>query len=42
VKAKTEVMGVAADQDCKTIRQTVTLKDGKTATADVKSCKEAE
>jgi hypothetical protein len=32
----------AAQQDgeCKTIRQTVVLKDGKTVTEDVRSCKE--
>lgn len=41
VKGKAEVVGVAADQECKTIRQTVVLKDGKTVTEDVKSCKEA-
>ncbi len=28
------------DGECKTIRQTVVLKDGKTVTEDVKSCKE--
>lgn len=41
VKGTAEVVGVAADQECKTIRQTVVLKDGKTVTEDVKSCKEA-
>lgn len=41
VQGKAEVVGTAADQDCKTIRQTVVLKDGKTVTEDVKSCKEA-
>ncbi len=41
VQGKAEVVGVAADQECKTIRQTVVLKDGKTVTEDVKSCKEA-
>lgn len=39
VKGKAEVVEVAEDRDCKTIRQTVVLKDGKTVTEDVKSCK---
>jgi len=30
-----------ASGECKTIRQTVVLKDGRTATEDVRSCKEA-
>ncbi len=42
VRGTAEVVGVAEDRDCKTIRQTVVLKDGKTVTEDVKSCKEGE
>lgn len=42
VKGKAEVIGVADDEECKTIRQTVVLKDGRTVTEDVKSCKEAD
>jgi surface antigen len=42
VKGKAEVVGVAEDRDCKTIRQTVVLKDGKAVTEDVKSCKDAK
>ncbi|SEP38958.1 glycine zipper 2TM domain-containing protein [Nitrosovibrio sp. Nv6] len=40
VKGKAEVVGTSEDRECKTIRQTVVLKDGKTVTEDVKSCKE--
>lgn len=44
VKGKAEVVSSAQaaqqDQDCKMIRQTIVLKNGKTVTEDVKSCKE--
>ena len=40
VSGKAEVVGADDDSNCKTIRQTVVLKDGKTVTEDVKSCKE--
>ena len=42
VSGKAEVVQAAQEGDssgCKTIRQTVVLKDGKTVTEDVKSCK---
>ena len=42
VSGKAEVVQTAQEGDssgCKTIRQTVVLKDGKTVTEDVKSCK---
>ena len=42
VSDKAEVVQAAQEGDssgCKTIRQTVVLKDGKTVTEDVKSCK---
>ena len=44
LKGKAEVVPAQAAQqsgECKTIRQTVVLKDGKTVTEDVKSCKES-
>ena len=44
LKGKAEVVPTqTAEQsgECKTIRQTVVLKDGKTVTEDVKSCKES-
>jgi surface antigen len=41
VRGKAEIVGSAEGRECKTIRQTVVLKDGKTVTEDVKSCKEA-
>src|SRR5687768_51676 len=44
VKGKAEVVSSAQaaqqDQDCKMIRQTIVLKNGKTVTEDVKSCRE--
>lgn len=40
VRGTAEVVGVDNERECKTIRQTVVLKDGKTVTEDVKSCKE--
>ncbi len=40
VRGKAEIVGSAEGGECKTIRQTVVLKDGKTVTEDVKSCKE--
>ena len=40
VRGKAEIVGPAEGRECKTIRQTVVLKDGKTVTEDVKSCKE--
>jgi phage tail tape-measure protein len=48
VRGKAEVLPATQTQqtdnkgECKTIRQTVVLKDGKTVTEDVRSCKEAE
>ncbi|MDN5752649.1 MAG: hypothetical protein L0H15_05125 [Nitrosospira sp.] len=43
LKGKAEVVpseqGAQQNQDCKIIRQTVLLKDGKSVTEDVKSCK---
>lgn len=42
LKGKAEIVAAPAtqqNQDCKTIRQTIVLKDGKTVTEDVKSCK---
>jgi surface antigen len=46
VKGRAEVLPATQTQqadsgECKTIRQTVVLKDGKTVTEDVRSCKEA-
>jgi hypothetical protein len=44
VTGKAEVVQATQQGDnreCKTIRQTVVLKDGKTVTEDVKSCKDA-
>lgn len=46
LKGKAEVVSTQAQQqadnrECKTIRQTVVLKDGKTVTEDVRSCKES-
>jgi surface antigen len=44
VSGKAEIVQSAQQgdsRDCKTIRQTVVLKDGKTVTEDVKSCKDA-
>jgi surface antigen len=40
VRGKAEIVGAAEGRECKIIRQTVVLKDGKTVTEDVKSCKE--
>ncbi len=45
LKGKAEVVPTQSQQqadngECKTIRQTVVLKDGKTVTEDVRSCKE--
>lgn len=39
VSGTAEVVGADDARNCKTIRQTVVLKDGKTVTEDVKSCK---
>lgn len=36
----TQTQQQADNRECKTIRQTVVLKDGKTVTEDVRSCKE--
>jgi surface antigen len=45
VSGRAEVLPATQTQqasgECKTIRQTVVLKDGRTATEDVRSCKEA-
>lgn len=46
VRGRAEVLPAAQTQQadsgaCKTIRQTVVLKDGKTVTEDVRSCKDA-
>jgi surface antigen len=40
VKGKAEIVSSAQqNSECKTIRQTVVLKDGKTVTEDVNNCK---